>query len=244
MCYGKTDPGVRRPNNEDAYYPTDHADDLGLFIVADGLGGHEAGEVASRLAVETAATVVREAARQDHPSDMLRRAVAAANLKVLDESQRNAATRGMATTLTALLLLPDAGHIAHVGDCRIYRWRQGEPLAQLTHDHSRIQTLLDQGLVTEEQAATHPWRHQLERALGLEPEVEIDGKSFPRVPGDRFLLCSDGLIRVISDDEIAQTLGSASPPSEQVETLVALARERDAPDNVTVIVVADEEEHR
>jgi protein phosphatase len=244
VCYGKTDPGVARPNNEDAFYPQDPDDDLRLFIVADGVGGRNAGEVASELAVETVAAVVRagRAAGAASPSrDLLRQAVRAANRKVFEESLQNVAAAGMATTLTALFLDPGEASIVHVGDCRLYRWRPGARLEQLTRDHTWVQTQIDQGLLTTEQATRHPWRNRIERALGLEPDVELDQGSFARQPGDRYLLCSDGLVRVVSDEEIAATLASDSPPVDQVEQLIRTARDRGAPDNVTIVIVRDAE---
>lgn len=237
MAAGKTDPGMRRPNNEDAFLV---ADDLGLYLVADGLGGHPSGEVASALAVRTAAAVVREAGHTGAGAavtDVLTGAVREANRAILAQDIRDDSGQGMATTLSVLLLEPGMAHVAHVGDCRIYRWRPGAPLRRLTRDHSQVQTLVDQGLLTEEQAVRHPWSHRLERVLGLEHDLAVDVTSEPREPADRFLLCSDGLVRVMGDEEIGSMLGLARDPAVLVERLVHLARERGAPDNVTVVVV-------
>jgi serine/threonine protein phosphatase PrpC len=237
MAYGTTDPGVRRSSNQDALGCHSEA---GLYLVADGVGGGPAGEIASALAVSAAREVVAAAGADQGasgPRALLRKAAQYANERILAAAREDPSTRGMATSLSGLLLRERETHVAHVGDCRIYRWRRGEPLRRLTRDHSRVQGLVDRGLLTEEQAAQHPWSHQLERVLGLEGPVEVDLSSEPRRAVDRFLLCSDGLIRVVREAEIAEVLGGALPTRRQVEYLVALARERGAPDNVTVIAV-------
>jgi protein phosphatase len=164
-------------------------------------------------------------------------AVRRANERVLAEAERDPTCHGMATTLSALFLWGGVAHVAHVGDCRIYRWCPGRPLRRLTRDHNRAQSLVDQDVITEEQAANHPWSHQLERALGVQLSVDADLTSEECRPDDRFLLCSDGLIRVVREEEIASVLGAPSTPRGQVEHLVSLARARGAPDNVTVIAL-------
>ncbi|MBV8983955.1 MAG: serine/threonine-protein phosphatase [Acidimicrobiia bacterium] len=241
----RSEPGDVRPHNEDytgAFAPTtpDDSWDRGpLVIVADGLGGHAAGEVASRVAVDAAiADWTRgsaQAARQ-----ALRNAVRTANVAVYDAALERG-RQGMGTTMTALTLAGHAALIANVGDSRTYRVR-GESCEQLTADHSKVAEMLRMRLITPEQAANHPARSMLTRSLGADPAVQVDIVETDVARDDVFVLCSDGLWDAVSRGEIA-TMVSAMVGERSIVSvdaaaaLVDLALKRDAPDNVTAAVV-------
>ena len=241
----RSDPGEVRPHNEDfcaAYVPT-IPDDAWMhgpvFVVADGLGGHAAGEVASRLAADT---VVSEWRRTNapQPRPALRTIVRAANTAVYDASLE-AGRRGMGTTLTALTLAGHEAVVAHIGDSRAYLVRR-DTCRQLTADHSRVGEMLRMNLITPEQAATHPARSQLTRSLGGDPTVQLDLVATDVAEDDTFILCSDGLWDSVSRQEmtdVARRIGDDTVPTpvEAADMLVDLALKRDAPDNVTVVVV-------
>jgi protein phosphatase len=207
-----------------------------LFAVADGLGGHVGGEVASRTAVE----VLRETFFQMGPStSSLTRAVQQANEMVWERSHKEPGLRGMGTTLTVLALVSEEGEqlaVAHVGDSRAYLFREGQ-LTQLTHDHSLVEEMIRSGELTTEDAALHPHRHVVTRALGIEPVVDVDVRLLPPRPGDRVLLCSDGLINEIEEEEIAVALARISAPGQVAAELVRSARAHGGNDNITVVVV-------
>ena len=241
----RSDPGDVRPHNEDfcaAYVPTipDDAWEHGpVFVVADGLGGHAAGEVASRLAGETVVHGWRKT-KSPVPKPALRDVVRAANTAVYDASLESG-RRGMGTTLTALTLNGHEAVIAHVGDSRAYLVRKGT-CRQLTADHSRVGEMLRMKLISPEQAANHPARSQLTRSLGGDPTVQVDVVTTDVAEDDTLILCSDGLWDSVSRQELADAagrIGGDTVPTlvEAVDTLVDLALKRDAPDNVTVVVV-------
>lgn len=202
-----------------------------IFVVADGMGGHAAGEVASRLAVRS---VISEwtTNRSGTPRQAIRAAVRSANGIVFGASL-DAETRGMGTTVTALALAGDEAIVANVGDSRTYRVRGGV-CEQLTTDHSRVAEMVRAGLISPGQAEGHPSRSQLTRCLGHEPAVQVDVTRFAARSGDAFVLCSDGLWDLVRGGEIAAAV--AARPDEAAEALVAAALERGAPDNVTVVV--------
>jgi serine/threonine protein phosphatase PrpC len=227
--------GCHRDGNEDfvgAFAPTDPDERGPLFVVADGMGGHAAGEVASRMAVETVFQSWTAGALSA-PHQMLRNAVRGANSTVFSASLDHD-RRGMGTTLTALTLAGTESIVAHVGDSRAYMVR-GRDCSQLTSDHSRVGEMLRMRLITPEQAANHPARSQLTRSLGAAPAVQVDVVRTQLVTGDGFVLCSDGLWDLVSRPEIAEAVAAA--PAEAADTLIGAALERGAPDNVTVLVV-------
>ena len=235
----RSHPGCRRDDNEDfvgAYAPAEPDARGSLFVVCDGMGGHAAGEVASRLAVETVVeSWVGSTGGQAHQT--MRSAVRSANSVVFSASL-DAETRGMGTTLTSLALVGEESLeavIGHVGDSRCYRVRHGQ-CEQLTADHSRVGEMLRMRLITPEQAKNHPARSQLSRSLGGEPAVQVDLVRNPVEPRDAFVLCSDGLWDLVSMREIASA--TSKGPVDGAEELIALALDRGAPDNVTVITVA------
>jgi protein phosphatase len=240
----RSDPGLLRPSNEDfaAVHLPGTPDDVWernpLFVVADGMGGHAAGEVASRVAVETTVKAWLERPAAPAPQ-ALRAAVRDANVAVYDAAQDHD-KRGMGTTMTALVLAGREATIAHIGDSRAYLVRGGQ-CTQLTADHSRVGEMLRMKLITPEQAATHPARSMITRSLGTEPMIQIDIVKEPIQTGDVFLLCSDGLWDLVARGEIvriAQSIGtSAAPtPADAADQLVDMALKRGAPDNVTVVI--------
>lgn len=241
----RSEPGEVRPHNEDyagSYAPTipDDAWDRGpLFVVCDGLGGHAAGEVASRTAVEAALGSWTEGSA-GAPHQALRSAVRRANVAVFDAALEGA-KRGMATTLTALTLAGREAIVAHVGDSRCYLARR-EMVSQLTNDHSRVGEMLRAGLLTPDQAASHPARSMITRSVGSDPSVQVDLVRQGTEAGDTFVLCSDGLWDVVARHEIGEVAAGIGRPgtptvTEAADRLVQLALERGTADNVTVLVV-------
>jgi protein phosphatase len=241
----RSEPGEVRPHNEDyagVFAPTipDDAWDRGpLFIVCDGLGGHAAGEVASRTAVEAALASWTTGA-PGAPHQALRAATRAANVAVFDAAlARN--RRGMATTFTALTLAGREAVIGHVGDSRCYLIREGAT-TQLTNDHSRVGEMLRSGLITADQAANHPARSMISRCVGSEPSVQVDIIRQPTQAGDTFILCSDGLWDVVGRREMTEAVGAIGTPAmptviAAADALIDQALARDTPDNVTILVV-------
>src|SRR5437868_12337160 len=227
---GATDVGLVRAHNEDRFLADER-----LFAVADGVGGHKAGEVASQTAVET---LQREFT--DPRTDALIDAVKLANRTVWNLAETNSDQRGMGTTLTAIALVDDGGEerlaIVNVGDSRAYLLQQGQ-LEQLTEDHSLVEQLVREGQLTREEAQVHPQRSIITRALGLDPDVDVDSWELTPYKGDRILLCSDGLTNEVSDDEIASTLRTVGDPQEAATKLVDEANDRGGNDNITVVVI-------
>jgi PPM family protein phosphatase len=224
-----THPGLVRSHNEDAVYPSESGQGEGplLVAVADGMGGHAAGDVASRVAIETAASA------DGGP----KRRVAAAHRAVLDNSRQRPELAGMGTTLTLASLQPDGTlRLAHVGDSRAYILRDGD-LRQLTTDHSLVAEYLAAGRIDPDEAATHPQRSVITRALGIETDLEVDLVEERLKPGDRLLLCSDGLNSMLGDEEILRLLGLATPAEETTWALVEAANRAGGEDNISVVVV-------
>ena len=232
----RSHPGAVRAENEDfvgAYSPAVIEDHGPLFVVCDGMGGHAAGEVASRMAVETVLTTWTTASASP-TQQAIRAAIRSANGVVFGASL-DVETRGMGTTCTALALSGQEGFIGHVGDSRCYLVHHGL-CSQLTADHSRVGEMLRMRLITPEQAANHPSRSELTRSLGSAPGVQVDVVRTPIGRGDALILCSDGLWDLVSRQEIAEAclLDDVGASAEQ---LVARALERGAPDNVTLLIV-------
>ena len=238
----QTDKGCVREINEDSgryLRPSDPAQ-LGargsLLIVADGMGGHSAGEVASQLAVETVSRVYYEA--QGSPQEALRLAVEEANRRIHSAAAEDPSKHGMGTTCTALALRGDQALGAHVGDSRLYMLRAGQ-LYQLSEDHSAVMEMVKLGLISKEQARTHEDKNVILRALGTNPEVEVSViEPFGVREGDRYLLCSDGLYDLVRDEEIAAVLTEAEDVHAAGERLIVLAKERGGHDNITVGILA------
>ncbi len=223
-----TDVGRVRDGNEDAYLVDDA---MGLIAVADGMGGHRAGEVASATALEA----LRAAINGGRP---LRESIEDANDAVYTKSLTDTSLRGMGTTLTAgTLVAGDTLLVGHVGDSRAYLLHDGE-LRQVTDDHSLVEELVREGRLTADEAAVHPQRSIITRALGVDASVEVDVYPVELVPGDRLLLCSDGLTGMVQPDDIAATLRRESDPARAAAQLVDAANAAGGEDNITVVVVA------
>jgi protein phosphatase len=222
----RTDTGRQRHANEDAYYA-----DAPLFAVADGMGGAQAGEVASKIAADAFGD---SDDRGEAPEGYLSRVVRTANDRIHELAERDASRSGMGTTLTAALLGEDEVSFAHVGDSRAYVFRGGE-LKRLTSDHSLVEELRRQGRLTEAQAEEHPQRSIITRALGPEPDVDVDTMTFPAHPGDVFLLCSDGLTTMVPEARIARILERSRDLDSAVSRLIREANEGGGRDNITVV---------
>lgn len=238
----RTDPGCVREMNEDCgvHVQPSNPDWLQgkgtLTIIADGMGGHAAGEVASRLAAEIIGRRYYEI--QADPTESLARAFIEANRSIYDAASSEAQLRGMGTTCTALALCDGQAFIAHVGDSRAYLLRAGR-LNLLTEDHSAVMEMVRQGVISREEARHHADKNVITRALGTTPEVEIStlGPPLTTRVGDTFLLCSDGLYDLVEDSEIERVLLEARDIHEASERLIALARARGGHDNITVGIV-------
>lgn len=235
-----THPGKRRASNEDAYSVRP---DLGLFVVADGMGGHVAGEIASHTAVDTIEKSV--AAGERRPEDSRRCTLAERRLEegferasqaIANQVARNPRLRGMATTASAILVTSESSAIGHVGDSRVYLWRD-ELLQQLTHDHSWVAEQVMLGLLSPAEARQHPWRNVVTRALSASdpPQVELSPLTLQK--GDRLLLSSDGLHGVISDERIAAVLAAMPTLERGCQQLIEDANGAGGPDNITTLIV-------
>ena len=223
-----TDQGRVRSTNQDAFYAGDR-----LLVVADGMGGMAAGDVASRLAVD-AMTSLDVAIDNDHQMDALHKALEVANGKIAEHVAGDGTLQGMGTTLTAVIFSGDRAALAHVGDSRAYLLRDGR-LNQLTKDDTYVQMLVDQGLIRPEEAGSHPRRAVVTQALQGEP-VSPSYIIVEPEPGDRWLLCSDGLTTVVPTDRIEAEMVAAGDPKDCAQRLLDLALDGGGPDNVTVIV--------
>lgn len=224
----RTDTGRRRSGNEDSAYVR-----VPLFMIADGMGGAQAGEVASKIALEHFASGLPDG--PESADARLAQLISAANAEVFERASSDDNLAGMGTTCTAAFLTDDELAIAHVGDSRMYRVRGGE-LEQLTDDHSLVGELVRRGQLTEQEAEDHPQRSIITRALGPEAEVEVDHFSVPVRDGDLFLICSDGLTDMLPDAELAALFAQpAESIDELARRLVAAANEAGGKDNITVI---------
>ncbi|HLF99357.1 MAG TPA: Stp1/IreP family PP2C-type Ser/Thr phosphatase [Acidimicrobiia bacterium] len=221
-----TDVGRTRTANEDSFLRDDKGQ---TFAVADGMGGHRAGDVASATAVDV---VTRELAG----GATLVEAIVAANDEVFAKAQANPEMRGMGTTVTSVLFDGERALLAHVGDSRGYLWRD-RALTQVTEDHSLVEELVRQGRLTPEEAAVHPQRNIVTRALGVDADVLVDTYEIDLYPGDRLLLCSDGLSSMMRDDEIAAVLRGDADPQAAADALVDAANRAGGEDNITVLVI-------
>ena len=233
---GTTDVGRVRDGNEDSYLIADS-----VVAVADGMGGHVAGEVASATALEPLRALDgRIFSDPTEALTALRDAVVDANEKVSKAAEEEPSYRGMGTTLTAALLEGRRLHVAHVGDSRAYLLRDGN-FSQLTDDHTLVQHLIDEGQLTKEEAATHPQRSVVTRAIGVSPDVDVDAMSLELRPADQVLLCSDGLTGVVPDERIAQVLLEVDDIDTALDRLVDMANDAGGPDNITAVLIRFED---
>jgi protein phosphatase len=222
-----SDRGLRRPRNEDAYLA-----DPPVFAVADGMGGTPGGDVAARLAIEALATAPVAALAR---TNGLATAAQEANARIHAAGETVAAYAGMGTTLTAAAVLDGRIQVAHVGDSRLYRLRGGR-LERLTRDHTFVDELVRRGRLPRSEARAHPWRSILSRALGLEPDVEVDAATHGAAAGDVYLLSSDGLTKALRDEQIRGTLARSPSLAAAARALVEAANAHGGRDNVTVVM--------
>lgn len=243
---GRTDTGMVREHNEDSFQI---APEIGLAILADGMGGHLAGEVASAMAVDQVTAYLQSALKKKPKGGKKRDADDSAETAVLVEAVQTAnsaihnasATRpeqaGMGTTIVVAAFHDNLMTVAHVGDSRLYRYRQGA-LSQITQDHSMVQELLRRGLISAEEARTSANRNLVTRALGVEPVVEVDVTEHPFEDGDIYLLCSDGLSDVLEDEDIADMLRQYGQDLDNAsQQMIAEVNARGGPDNVSIVLI-------
>jgi serine/threonine protein phosphatase PrpC len=247
----RSDVGRKRKGNEDALFLNPEQK---LFVVADGMGGHAAGEVASQVAVDAINEFVTLTGGNEeitwpfgldesisYEGNRLKTAIRHANRRVLEATRESAEYEGMATTVAAVLVDGDTAHLAHVGDSRIYLW-SGGAFSQLTSDHSWVNEQIQSGVISPEQARSHPLRNVVTRALGGRSDLLVDIQSRRMSAGDVLLLCSDGLTTMIGDEDIARILGEAEGDvARAAAALVDEANERGGEDNITVVLLKFEE---
>ncbi|MEX0833398.1 MAG: Stp1/IreP family PP2C-type Ser/Thr phosphatase [Actinomycetota bacterium] len=225
-----TDTGLVRESNEDAYLS-----EPPLYAVADGMGGHRGGEVASALALETLGEGFKKEGAEGVAGTVQR-----ANEAIYERGSRDREVAGMGTTLTVAVTGEDSLHLVHVGDSRAYLYRDGE-LKPLTEDHTMVQEMVNEGSLTREAARNHPQRSVLTRALGIGDDIELDDLEVGVRPGDRILLCTDGLTATVPDARVAELLSDNKDPQAAAEKLVEAANDAGGVDNTTVVVLDVEE---
>lgn len=232
---GGTDTGCVRTANQDYH----HIDEQFRFVIlADGMGGHAGGEVASSIATHTISEYLNAHwETESHPEVLLQEAVSKANLAILRDQAANPARADMGTTLVVVVFWQDTPWFCHIGDSRLYRFRNTR-LEQLSEDHTWIARAVLTGAVSAEEARVHPWRHMLLQCLGREDIKPIQARSIDWQPGDRLLLCSDGLTEELSDTRIGEILKNTRSCPIAVQTLIDESKAHGGRDNVTVIVVA------
>lgn len=234
---GATDVGSVRRINQDAYGHFHDAErGESLFVVADGLGGHRGGEVASRMAIEALCQRIGEG--DESPPIRLARAISIANQEILARSRKDRTLDGMGTTIVCLLLVANGrSYVAHVGDSRLYRVRLGQ-IDGITEDHSLVAALVREGVLSLADARSDPRRNQVLRALGMRDDVEIEVAPLLPMPGDLYLLCSDGLHGLIEDPEILRIIASQSEPEPGVAALLSAANHAGGNDNITCLIAS------
>ncbi len=232
--FGKSDIGLRRSNNEDAFLVNM---ELGINVLADGMGGPAAGEIASDIFTKTALEIFMKNRVETEPEcrDIIQDAYRIANKRILDHAEAHPKHKGMGCTAELLFFFDHIFLIGHVGDSRTYLYRNGQ-LKQLTKDHSLVQQQLDQGLISHDQVRTHKYRNVLLRAVGTSEVLAVDILKGKVAPGDLFLLCSDGLSALVEDDAIGNALASGADIDETAETLIQMAKTAGGHDNITVIL--------
>lgn len=235
---GKTDIGMVRETNQDAFKIVALGQRAGFALVCDGMGGVNGGDRASSIAKAEISESIKasftEGMDEKEIRNVMLRAIDAANQKIYQTAREHPDLTGMGTTVVLAILYGGRAYVAHVGDSRLYRF-QGGGLEQLTKDHSRVQELVDRGMITQEEARVHPEKNMITRAVGIGPDVNVDFLTVPFGLGDRLLLCSDGLSNVCADEEIADVL-KAQRAEQAVETLIKLANMGGGNDNITVVI--------
>ena len=247
---GITDIGRKRQRNEDSYLVNDK---IGLYIVADGMGGHAGGEFASKIAVSTVEEIIRgedrvksnvpassyldseQSSAEGQEQDRLKDAINRAGNMIVRRAFEDPELKGMGTTSTVMFVSGDKAYIAHVGDSRAYCVR-GSEIIQITEDHSLVHEQLKSGLITEEEARTHQLKNIITRSVGVQEEIEVDTIVWKIQPGDSYLLCSDGLSNMINDEEMFEII-SKNDVEQGARELVDMANQRGGEDNITLILL-------
>lgn len=227
-----SDVGRKRQKNEDSYLIND---ELGLFVVADGMGGHAGGEYASRIAITTIEEMLRNRETKASGEDIIRKAIQDAGQRIISKAEEDRALKGMGTTVISLYLENKKAIMAHVGDSRGYLFRDGV-LEQLTEDHSLVNEQVKSGFITAEEAKTHQFKNIITRSVGVTPEVEVDILSKKLKAGDAFLLCSDGLSNLVELSEMENRLREKEPVLA-AKAMVDLANKRGGDDNITLVLI-------
>ena len=238
-AFARTDIGKLRDTNEDYYYIPNKEDEIQVFILADGMGGYNGGEVASRLATTTALSYIKSnfhniPKEKEDILNLIKSAMEYANMVVYEKSNEDKDLEGMGTTLEVSLIYNNRVYIGHAGDSRIYRIRKNF-IRKLTRDHSYVQKLVKDGTITEEQARNHPKKNMLIKALGCTPFLEPDVAVKGFIKGDIILMCSDGLSNMLKDEEIFEIIKNQG--AQSAENLVESANEKGGYDNITSIVI-------
>jgi len=234
MAFGISDIGLRRMNNEDAFIVDPGK---GLFVVADGMGGEAAGEVASRIFADTTMEIFSNIKRQSEKEavELVQDAFRLANERILNRAKENSQQQGMGCTAELMAFSSPSYVVGHVGDSRTYLYRQGQ-LRQITRDHSLIQDQIDQGLITPAEAKRHFFKNVILRAVGVNETLAVDLIRGKASPGDIFLLCSDGLTDMVDDDSIKNIISLPLTLRQRVNQLIASAKSAGGVDNITVIL--------
>lgn len=235
-AYARTDVGSKRAVNQDYMYCSENSvgSFRNLFIVADGMGGHKAGDYASKLCVEQ---MVQSIEKSEHktPVSLFEEAVDAANGAVYSESQEHEEYDGMGTTLVACTMQEDTLYVANIGDSRLYLLRDDD-IMQITEDHSLVEEMVKQGNITESEARVHPQKNIITRAVGIDQSVQADFFEVEIYPDDIIMLCSDGLSNMIEDEDMEYIVKHSESLQDAGETLVARANENGGSDNITVVL--------
>lgn len=240
-----SDVGKIRDINQDAYYYIED-DKLPIFIVADGMGGHKAGEVASNLAISTIIRHYESSKQKILNKEMfipqfLNESVELANDNLIEEASGDDELKGMGTTVTMCLILDNEVYIGHVGDSRAYLLRNGE-LSQITQDHSLVGELLRIGSITKDEAVNHPKKNIITRALGSNPKINVDVFNRELQNEDKIILCTDGLTNMVTEEKILEILLSSEIPSAVCSTLVNISNEAGGIDNTTIMIIKAKQE--
>ena len=234
--YSVTDVGQKRQVNQDYVYASEEpvGNLPNLFVVADGMGGHNAGDFASSFAVQTLVHTIQEDENQN-PIKIIRNAVEEANRKVLEESKLHVEMSGMGTTMVLVTIVDDYAYVANVGDSRLYLIE--DQILQITKDHSLVQEMVRRGLITKEEAREHPDKNIITRVLGIGPEIEVDFFDIHLKENSVLLLCSDGLSNMVADEDIWRIVSTSREMKEAGMRLVSLANENGGKDNIAVVLV-------
>jgi PPM family protein phosphatase len=233
---GETDTGCVRTANQDSF----HLDPNGrFFIVADGMGGHAGGEVASLLATEAIKNHLELQWDNAEPQDLLQESILLANQAILNDQDANPVRRDMGTTIVIVIFKEEQPWYCHIGDSRLYRLR-GAKLEQITEDHTWVARAIQLGTITAEESRSHPWRHMLMQCLGREEVKDVVADKVDFQPGDRLLICSDGLTEELTNERIASHLKSIRPCDQAASALISAAKAKGGRDNITVVIISNE----